>query len=64
MDFKRAEEIVKSAQHIEVLHNSKPVWINELHADKQTAEVQESLHPTAAKKEVPVNELKENGVIH
>ncbi|AKL96961.1 small acid-soluble spore protein H family [Clostridium aceticum] len=63
MNFKRAQEIVKSPSHIEVLHQGRSVWITGLDAQNQTAEIQEGIDIAADKMEVPVDELIENGTM-
>lgn len=64
MDFNRAQEIVNSPNHIEVLHQGKSVWITELDSKRQMATVQEEGQVAEGVKEVPVNQLVEKGVIH
>ncbi|SET63560.1 small acid-soluble spore protein H (minor) [Natronincola peptidivorans] len=62
MNFNRAQEIVNSPNHIEVLHQGKPVWITGLDSQRNVAEVQEEAQAVGNKKEVPLKELIENGV--
>lgn len=58
MDFQRAQEIVNSPNHIQVLHQDKSVWIKSLNSQAQTAEVT-SGPQFEDKMTVPVNELEE-----
>ncbi|SNS42023.1 small acid-soluble spore protein H (minor) [Anaerovirgula multivorans] len=63
MDFNRAQEIVNSPNHIEILHQGKSVWITGLDAQRQVAKVQDEEHVAEGIKEVPIQQLIENGVI-
>ncbi|AOY75039.1 H-type small acid-soluble spore protein [Clostridium formicaceticum] len=63
MNFKRAQEIVNSPNHIEVQHQGRSVWITGLDAQNQTAEIQEGIDIAADKIEVPVDELVEKGAM-
>ncbi|MGQ9754532.1 MAG: H-type small acid-soluble spore protein [Desulfotomaculales bacterium] len=58
MDFKRAQEIVKSDETINVLLNGSPVWIEGLDTKNQTATVR-PLNERGNVFEVPVAELVE-----
>lgn len=63
MDFRRAQEIVNSPDHIIVLHQGKPIWIAGLNPQYQTAEVQEKPHVSGTTREVAVDELIEQGSV-
>ncbi|SDL06900.1 small, acid-soluble spore protein, H family [Natronincola ferrireducens] len=63
MDFKRAQEIVNSSNHIEVLYEGKAVWIAGLNPHNKTAEIQQGPQAVEGKKEVAVQKLVDNGVI-
>lgn len=55
MDFERAQQIIGSDKTIEVMHGDKPVWIESLDPQKQTANVSANGHVY----QVPVQELIE-----
>lgn len=57
LDHHRVEEILESPEKIEVLYEGKSVWINNLNADKQTAEV--TINENSKKINVPVEKLVE-----
>lgn len=58
MDVTRAQEIVDSPKEIEVHHNGRPVWIQHLNLNEETARVYTRANPDD-EKEVPVYELNE-----
>ncbi len=57
LDHHRVEEILESPEKIEVLYEGKSIWINNLNADKQTAEV--TINENSKKINVPVEKLVE-----
>ncbi|HAG07392.1 MAG: Small, acid-soluble spore protein H [Clostridia bacterium 62_21] len=59
MDFKRAQEIIKSDEIIDVLLNGSPVWIERLDTKNQTATVR-PLNGRGNVLAVPVAELVED----
>jgi len=59
MDFKRAQEIIKSDETIDVLLNGSPIWIESLDTKNQTATVR-PLNGGGNVLEVPVAELVED----
>jgi H-type small acid-soluble spore protein len=58
MDFQRAQEIINSPGYIEILHEGRPIWIDALHTQENTAEIREN-KSSKETKIVPVNELIE-----
>lgn len=55
MDFKRAEEILKSPNSITVFHNGGYVWLESLYSGSETALVTTATGQAT----VPINELSE-----
>ncbi|GAW93412.1 H-type small acid-soluble spore protein [Calderihabitans maritimus] len=62
MDFKRAQEIINSPETYEVFYKGKPVWINALDPDHETAEVE--VFGEGPSISVPVEELEEGEIRH
>ncbi len=60
MDSKRAKEILKSSETIEVLFHGTPVWIENVN-DNNSAEI--TYLETQQKKDVPVYKLVENNPV-
>ncbi len=56
MNYERAREIVASEETIEVLHGGRPVWIERLNPDGETASVSAGGDTYT----VPVEELSES----
>lgn len=55
MDYERARQIVRSEETIEVLHEDRPVWIEGLDPENETA----SVSANGETYTVPVEELVE-----
>lgn len=55
MDYERAQQIVRSKETIDVLHGGKPVWIESLNPEHETATVSAN----GESYNVPVEELIE-----
>ncbi len=60
MDVKRAQEILKSPETIQVLHNGSPVWIENI-KDNNTADV--TYFEGNRRETVPVYKLVENSPV-
>ncbi len=58
MNVSRAQEILKSAEKIDVVCNGQPVWIDSIDAESRTAVVHAEANPEDVKT-VPVDELQE-----
>jgi len=58
MDFHRAKEIVKSADHIQVLYKDKQIWIEGLNEADETADVTTGSQ-FEKRMTVPINQLVE-----
>lgn len=58
MDANRAQQILKSPDHIPVEHQGDPVWIEQVDTVSESATVHKIENPME-RKTVPVTELKE-----
>ncbi|MCF8010306.1 MAG: H-type small acid-soluble spore protein [Clostridiales bacterium] len=60
MKFERAQQIINSDKNIEVFYQERPVWIESLISDNETAVVK-PLHGIGSVQEVQVDNLVEEG---
>ncbi|HOP75512.1 MAG TPA: H-type small acid-soluble spore protein [Bacillota bacterium] len=58
MDYQRAKEIMESHGVISVSYENAPVWLEQLHADRETAEVINLFNDERL--EVPLENLMED----
>lgn len=59
MNQDRAVEIISSSLHFEVLWDNKPVWLEAVNTEEDTAEI--VILGSRDKREVPITELSETG---
>ncbi len=58
MDYRRAKEIIESYGVISVSYENAPVWLEQVHADRETAEVINLFNEERL--EVPLESLTED----